>query len=67
VTELFGLGWPALHRLIPNAATDRWLRHDPRGPRAVRAVQWMSGALGPRLPVSVGARMAEHARLAGQT
>jgi NAD(P)H-dependent flavin oxidoreductase YrpB (nitropropane dioxygenase family) len=27
VTELFGLGWPdAPHRVIPNAATDRWLR-----------------------------------------
>ena len=38
VTELFGLGWPdAPHRVIPNAATRRWLREDPRGPAWIRA------------------------------
>jgi nitronate monooxygenase len=26
LTELFGLGWPAPHRVVPNAATERWLR-----------------------------------------
>jgi len=25
LTELFGAGWPAPHRVVPNAATDRWL------------------------------------------
>jgi nitronate monooxygenase len=24
LTELFGAGWPALHRVVPNAATERW-------------------------------------------
>ncbi|HET7418111.1 MAG TPA: nitronate monooxygenase [Solirubrobacterales bacterium] len=24
LTELFGAGWPAPHRVVPNAATDRW-------------------------------------------
>lgn len=24
LTHLFGLGWPDLHRVVPNAATDRW-------------------------------------------
>ncbi|HEX5762541.1 MAG TPA: nitronate monooxygenase [Solirubrobacterales bacterium] len=24
MTDLFGLGWPAPHRVVPNAATDRW-------------------------------------------
>src|SRR4051794_3817940 len=33
LTELFGLGWPAPHRVVPNAATGRWLRGDRRGPR----------------------------------
>src|SRR6476646_10051912 len=33
LTELFGTGWPAPHRVVPNAATERWLREDPRGPR----------------------------------
>src|SRR6185312_13464344 len=30
-TELFGIGWPLRHRVIPNAATDRWCRADERG------------------------------------
>jgi len=25
LTELFGAGWPAPHRVVPNAATNRWL------------------------------------------
>ena len=33
LTELFGTGWPAPHRVVPNAATERWLGGDPRGPR----------------------------------
>lgn len=37
LTELFGLGWPAPHRVLPNAACRRWLRGDRRGPAAVRA------------------------------
>jgi nitronate monooxygenase len=38
LTELFGLGWPnAPHRVVPNAATPRWLRADRRGPRWIRA------------------------------
>jgi nitronate monooxygenase len=36
MTELFGAGWPAPHRVIRNAATQRWLRDDPRGPARVR-------------------------------
>ena len=27
-TKLFGLGWPAPHRIIPNAATRRWCHPD---------------------------------------
>jgi len=27
-TTLFGLGWPARHRVVANAATDRWTRAD---------------------------------------
>src|SRR3954468_16301724 len=37
-TELFGLGWPdAPHRVVPNAATRRWLRGDPLGPGWIRS------------------------------
>jgi nitronate monooxygenase len=39
VTELFGVGWPsAPHRVVPNAATDRWLRRERRGPRWAAAL-----------------------------
>lgn len=38
VTLLFGLGWHALHRVVPNAATARWCSRDPLGPRLVRGV-----------------------------
>jgi NAD(P)H-dependent flavin oxidoreductase YrpB (nitropropane dioxygenase family) len=37
LTELFGMGWArAPHRVLPNAATRRWLHADPRGPRPLR-------------------------------
>src|SRR5262245_54014942 len=38
LTELFGTGWPAPHRVVPNAATERWLGGDPRGPRLNRVL-----------------------------
>jgi len=31
-TMLFGLGWPLRHRVISNAATERWCRADELGP-----------------------------------
>lgn len=38
LTELFGAGWPAPHRVVPNAATARWLDGDLRGPWPNRAL-----------------------------
>src|SRR5262249_40790595 len=38
LTELFGAGWPAPHRVIANEATDHWLRGDPRGPALNRVL-----------------------------
>ncbi len=41
LTELFGAGWPAPHRVVPNAATDRWLgerRAELPAPRVNRAL-----------------------------
>lgn len=64
LTGLFGFGWPAPHRVIPNAATQRWLRRDPGGPLAVRALQHLSGSLTTRLPMSAGDRLARSAHLA---
>jgi NAD(P)H-dependent flavin oxidoreductase YrpB (nitropropane dioxygenase family) len=50
LTELFALGWPAPHRVIRNAATERWLRRDRRGPAAVRALNRVTAPLAARLP-----------------
>jgi nitronate monooxygenase len=52
VTLLFGLGWHALHRVVPNAATDRWCARDPLGPSWVRALNATTQPLLQRLPAS---------------
>jgi nitronate monooxygenase len=57
LTELFGLGWPAApHRVIPNAAVERWLAGDRRGPPWVRALNRVASPLAARLPASIQAR-----------
>jgi NAD(P)H-dependent flavin oxidoreductase YrpB (nitropropane dioxygenase family) len=57
LTELFGLGWPdSPHRVIPNAATRRWLRGDPRGPRWIRAANRLTAPVVNRIPMAVQAR-----------
>jgi NAD(P)H-dependent flavin oxidoreductase YrpB (nitropropane dioxygenase family) len=63
VTELFGLGWPgAPHRVIPNAATRRWLRGDRRGPRWVRAANRLTAPLARRIPPGVQERAIKRQR-----
>jgi NAD(P)H-dependent flavin oxidoreductase YrpB (nitropropane dioxygenase family) len=57
-TELFGACWPAPHRVIPNAATARWLGSDPRGPAWLRAANRITAPLLSRIPRRVQARMA---------
>ena len=58
LTELFGAGWPnAPHRVVANAATERWLRRDPAGPAAARLMNRLSAPLARRLPASVVNRM----------
>lgn len=57
LTELFGLGWPdAPHRVIPNAATERWLRDGPRGPGWIRAANRLTAPAVRRLPVALQMR-----------
>jgi NAD(P)H-dependent flavin oxidoreductase YrpB (nitropropane dioxygenase family) len=63
LTELFGFGWPAPHRVIANAATERWLRRDPRGPVLARATGRLAAPVSARLPLSVGDRLARWGRL----
>jgi nitronate monooxygenase len=58
LTELFGLGWPAPHRVVPNAATERWLRGDHRGPGWLRAINRVSSLGASRVPASLQMRLA---------
>jgi NAD(P)H-dependent flavin oxidoreductase YrpB (nitropropane dioxygenase family) len=53
LTELFGAGWPAPHRVVRNAATDRWLRDDARGPGWLRAVQRLTAPALARTPMAL--------------
>lgn len=48
-TTLFGLGWPAPHRVVANAATRRWCHDDGRAKLVPRLVNAGSGILA-RLP-----------------
>ena len=57
LTELFGAGWPAPHRVVPNAATDRWLGDDSRVPILNRTINRMLAPGARHVPESVLARM----------
>ena len=52
-TSLFGFGWPARHRVVPNAATERWEGH----PRLVGALTAPTRVLGRVLPADAAQRM----------
>jgi NAD(P)H-dependent flavin oxidoreductase YrpB (nitropropane dioxygenase family) len=49
LTKLFGFGWPARHRVVPNAATKRWGENPPAWINAMHA---MTSPLSRLLPVS---------------
>jgi NAD(P)H-dependent flavin oxidoreductase YrpB (nitropropane dioxygenase family) len=53
-TTLFGLGWPARHRVVPNAATRRWCRQDGRARRLPALLNAGSGPLARIVPDSSG-------------
>jgi nitronate monooxygenase len=55
-TYLFGLAWPMRHRVVPNAATERWCRGDEMGPALLRAAYRLSAPLA-RLPLSITGRL----------
>jgi nitronate monooxygenase len=63
LTELFGAGWPAPHRVIPNAATERQLARDPRGPLLNRLLNRLSAAGARHMPPSLQGRIARAQRL----
>jgi NAD(P)H-dependent flavin oxidoreductase YrpB (nitropropane dioxygenase family) len=62
LTELFGAGWPAPHRVVANAATRRWLTGDPRGPRLNRALNRLSAPGARFTPASMQLRLARAQR-----
>jgi nitronate monooxygenase len=62
LTELFGAGWPAPHRVVPNAATRRWLADDPRGPRAQRLLNRLLAPGSRYLPAPLQLRMIQAQR-----
>lgn len=66
LTELFGASWPAPHRVVPNAATDRWLRGDPRGPRANRLLNRLLAPGARHLPAPLQARIVRSQRPGGR-
>jgi len=58
LTELFGTGWPAPHRVVANAATERWLGVDPRGPILNRALNRLTAPGARYMPPSMQIRLA---------
>lgn len=51
-TLLFSMGWHERHRVVPNAATERWCKGDSLGPRAVLEANRALAPLLRRLPPS---------------
>ncbi len=62
LTELFGAGWPAPHRVIANAATRRWLGDDPRGPTLNRALNRLTAPGARFMPAGIQGRLARAQR-----
>lgn len=62
LTELFGAGWPAPHRVVANAATEHWLRADRRGPRLNRFLNRLSAPGARYAPAGLQGHMARAQR-----
>ena len=58
LTELFGFGWPAPHRVVPNAATARGLRPDRSLPAARKLLNRLSSPGARWTPGGVQRRLA---------
>jgi len=58
LTELFGAGWPAPHRVVANEATARWLGQDARGPAWLRMFHRATAPAFSRVPVPLQLRFA---------
>jgi nitronate monooxygenase len=58
LTDLFGIAWPAPHRVVPNAATARWTGLDGRCPRWLHAFHRITAPALSRLPIPLQVRLA---------
>ncbi len=56
-TLLFGIGWPLRHRVIPNAATERWCSTTELGPHIARLAGWLSAPVGRLTPLDAMGRL----------
>jgi NAD(P)H-dependent flavin oxidoreductase YrpB (nitropropane dioxygenase family) len=56
-TLLFGVGWPLRHRVIPNAATERWCTQNELGPPIARVTGRISAPLGRLTPLDAMGRL----------
>jgi nitronate monooxygenase len=65
LTRLFGAGWPAPHRVVPNAATERGLAAGPDGPAVNRALNRLAAPGRRLLPAALPARLARAQRPGG--
>lgn len=52
VTLLFGFGWPMRHRVVPNAATERWCATADLAPDWLQRIGRLSAPLGRALPLA---------------
>jgi nitronate monooxygenase len=57
LTELFGLGWPAPHRVVANAATERHLSGDGEVPALNRALNSLFASTARLTPASIQQRL----------
>jgi nitronate monooxygenase len=66
LTELFGFAWPAPHRVIANAATERWLADDSRIPISNRVLNRLSAPGARFAPAAFQQRLARAQRPASR-
>ncbi len=66
LTELFGAGWPAPHRVVANAATQHWLAGDSRGPALNRTLNRLTAPGARYMPTSIQQRIARAQRPASR-
>jgi nitronate monooxygenase len=62
-TMLFGVGWPLAHRVVPNAATERWTDAVGVVPSWLRGIERASAPVARALPLRAGNAMTSRQRV----